>query len=203
MLFLKGYVKRYLLCVIIVPYGTGGLVLLGKFRPKEYIISLSDVGPEFFTEKGIRGIILDLDNTIIPWRSDVLTADAVQLLIRLRDAGLKLCIVSNALSDRVNRLLKPLGIPGIARAVKPRRKAFKKALEILGTESSETAMVGDQIFTDILGGNRLGLYTVLVVPISKKEFMGTKFIRLVERRLLKRMIKKGIIKSPRRYKQYY
>lgn len=170
--------------------------MLRKFYPKEYIWSLSRIGPEFFIHKGIKGVILDLDNTIIPWRSGIMEPHMADLLKQFLQSGLRLCVVSNALSNRVERLLEPLGIPGIARAVKPRRKAFRAALNIMGTTKEETAVVGDQIFTDIFGGNRLGLYTVLVVPMSKKEFMGTKIVRILEKTLLNRMCKKGIIEIP-------
>ncbi len=170
--------------------------MLRKFYPKAYILSLSQIGPEFFLHKGIKGIILDLDNTIIPWRSGVMESEMAELLKTYIRADLKLCIVSNALSNRVERLLKPLGIPGIARAVKPRRKAFMEAMQILGTTERETAVVGDQIFTDIYGGNRLGLYTVLVVPMTKKEFVGTKLVRIIEKSLINRMSKNGLIEIP-------
>lgn len=167
--------------------------MLRKFYPKAYISSLAEVGPDFFIDKGIKGLILDLDNTIIPWKAGFMEPSMADLLKQFREAGLSLCVVSNALNKRVENLLKPLGIPGIARAVKPRRRPFKTALKILGTEAKETAVVGDQIFTDIFGGNRLGLYTVLVVPISKKEFIGTRIVRLIEKRLLNRLSEKGII----------
>lgn len=170
--------------------------MLRKFYPKAYIASLSQIGPEFFLQKGIKGVILDLDNTLIPWRSGVMEPNMSELLKTYIQAGLKLCVVSNALNRRVESLLLPLGIPGIARAAKPRRKAFVEALQILGTAEKETAVVGDQIFTDIFGGNRLNLYTVLVVPMSKREFIGTKLVRVIEKSVLNRLSKKGVIEPP-------
>lgn len=170
--------------------------MLRRFYPKAYILSLSQIGPEYFLEKGIRGVILDLDNTLIPWQCGVMEPDMSELLKTYLRAGLKLCVVSNAFSNRVERLLQPLGIPGIARAAKPRRKAFMEALQILGTAERETAVVGDQIFTDIFGGNRLGLYTVLVVPMSKREFLGTKLVRLIEKTMINRLSKRGMIEIP-------
>lgn len=167
--------------------------MLKRFYPNAYVSSFRNIGPAFFLERGINGIILDLDNTIIPWQASVLEPDMVELLGRFKEAGLKLCVVSNALNRRVAGLLEPLGIAGVARAAKPRRRSFFKALEILGTVPEETAVVGDQLFTDILGGNRLGLYTVLVKPVSKKEFVGTRFVRLVEKVLLYRLAKEGLV----------
>jgi len=167
--------------------------LLSKLYPKAFVSSLVGISPDFFTKKGIRGLILDLDNTIIPWRAGDVGPETEELLKSFRESGLRLCIVSNALDKRVTGLLEPLGVPWVSRAAKPRRKPFLKALKILDTLPEETAVVGDQLFTDILGGNRLGLYTVLVVPMSKKEFVGTKLVRIVEKILLARLVKKGIV----------
>lgn len=169
---------------------------MGRLQPDAYVMSLSAVSPGYFTGRGIKGLILDLDNTLIPWQSGRFEPKMIKLLKHYLDSGLKLCVVSNAFNKRVTNILDPIGIPGVARAVKPRRKAFLKALEIMGTTVEETAVVGDQLFTDIYGGNRLGLYTVLVVPISKREFLGTKFVRMVERRVLLRLAKKGVIEIP-------
>jgi len=69
-------------------------------------------------------------------------------------------------------------------------------MDILETTPGETAVVGDQLFTDILGGNRLGLFTVLVIPMSKREFIGTKIVRMLEKVLLYRLAKKGVIDIP-------
>ncbi len=164
--------------------------------PKAYISSLSDVKADYFKEKGIKGLILDLDNTIIPWKAAILQPEMADLLKGYQASGLNLCVVSNAFNRRVVGLLEPLGIPGVAWARKPRRKSFLKAMDILGTTPAETAVVGDQLFTDIWGGNRLGLYTVLVIPISKKEFFGTRFVRLLEKFVLNRLAKKGVIEIP-------
>lgn len=171
--------------------------MLVKFYPNAYISSLQEISPAYFKQRGIKGLILDLDNTIIPWKAGVLRQETVNLLKNYTSAGLKLCIVSNAFNRRVTNLLKPLGVPWVARAGKPRRKPFVKALKILGTGPHETAVIGDQLFTDILGGNRIGLYTMLVIPMSKREFVGTKLVRVVEKAFLRRLAKKGIIEIPR------
>lgn len=167
--------------------------MLRKLYPKAFVPSLVGISPDFFIEKGIRGLILDLDNTIIPWHAGDIGPETEDLVRKFRDSGLSLCIVSNALDKRVTSLLEPLGVPWVSRAAKPRRKPFFRALKILGTLPEETAVVGDQLFTDILGGNRLGLYTVLVVPMSKREFVGTRLVRIVEKILLARLVKKGIV----------
>lgn len=171
--------------------------MLQVFYPKAYVSSLADIPPEFFHKKGIKGLVLDLDNTIIPWKAGFFDPATVSLLDGYRQSGLKLCVLSNAFNRRVSGLLEPLNIPAVAMARKPSRGAFARALEILGTAPHETAVIGDQIFTDVFGGNRLGLFTVLVIPISRKEFIGTRFVRMAEKILLHRLAKKGVIDFPR------
>lgn len=168
--------------------------MLRSLCPKTYLPTVSNLTPEFLAGRGIKGIILDLDNTILPWKAKTMSPEEALFLERLKARGFKICVVSNALDRRVRSLLEPLCIPAISRARKPRRTPFRQALEILGTAPEETAVVGDQIFTDVLGGNRLGLYTILVAPVSRREFIGTKMMRLLEKRILKRMAKRGLLR---------
>ncbi len=84
-------------------------------------------------------------------------------------------------------IAKLIGIPAVYKAGKPRKRAYRKAMAMLSTTPHETMMVGDQIFTDVLGGNRLGLYTILVKPIHQQEFIGTKVMRILERLVLRQM----------------
>jgi len=101
-----------------------------------------------------------------------------------------MCFVSNNTDLRVKEIADRVNIPFIARAKKPRRRSFRKAMALMDTKPEHTAVVGDQIFTDILGGNRLGLFTVLVSPISRKEFIGTRLVRILEKIILERNKKK-------------
>ena len=131
--------------------------MLRKLCPQIYVTSVAALTPEYLSGKGIKGVIFDLDNTILPWKAKNLAPEEVSFLQRLQDSGLKICVVSNAFDRRVRSLLDPLSIPAISRARKPRRTPFRQALEIMGTVPGETAVVGDQIFTDVLSGNRPGL----------------------------------------------
>ncbi len=97
-----------------------------------------------------------------------------------------MCFVSNNSDLRVKEIADLVDIPFVAWAKKPRRRSFRKAMALMATKPEQTAVVGDQIFTDILGGNRLGLFTVLVSPISRKEFVGTRLVRLLEKIILER-----------------
>ena len=167
--------------------------MLRKLCPQVQAESVSKLQPEFFTEQGIKGIIVDLDNTLVAWGGDVLDPEMEAWVRQMKSAGLRLCILSNALENRVKRVGETLDLPFVSRAVKPRKSPFKKAMEILGTIPEETAVIGDQLFTDILGGNRLDLYTVWTTPISKEEFVSTKAVRRIERLVVRRFRRKGIL----------
>ncbi|WP_028309449.1 YqeG family HAD IIIA-type phosphatase [Desulfitibacter alkalitolerans] len=164
--------------------------MLNKLKPKLYVDSIYHINFEKLKQKGISGIIIDLDNTITEWDNPRLPDTAFDWFTKMQHAGLKACIASNNSQDRVVKAVEKLGIPYVAKANKPRRGAFRKAMEMMKTKPEQTAVVGDQIFTDILGGNRLNLFTILVVPINTKEFIGTKLVRIVERRVLKSLITK-------------
>ena len=100
--------------------------------------------------------------------------------------GFRICLLSNSSYKRVSAYAEKLGVLAAPIGGKPLQRAFKSALAVLDAKSGNTAIIGDQIFTDIWGGNRMGLYTILVDPISKREFFGTKLARLMEKLIAKR-----------------
>ena len=161
--------------------------MLDFLKPDLYVPSVLKIPLAELKRRGLRGLILDLDNTIAEWNRPVVDPEMVAWLNGLSGQGLKACLVSNSLHRRVGPVAKTFGLPAVPRAGKPRRRAFRQAMSLLGLGPQETAMVGDQLFTDILGGKRLGLYTVLVVPISQREFIGTKVIRRLERMAIRAM----------------
>ncbi len=149
-------------------------------RPKQVYHSILEISPEELFRTGMRGMIIDLDNTLTEWQNPVLSEKTISWLEKAKCLGFQLCFVSNNSTRRVQEVAQRMEIPFVARAQKPRRWSFRRALEIMGTRPEETAVIGDQIFTDILGGNRLGLYTILVPPINRREFFGTRLMRLLE-----------------------
>jgi len=149
--------------------------------------SLPDVSLDFLEKKGIRGLIIDLDNTLVPWGGFELPPRVEAWIKEAQSRGFKIFLVSNALEERVNHFRESLDIPGISQAQKPRRGAFRLALAQMGLEKNQVAVVGDQLFTDVWGGNRLGLFTVLVSPVNEKELFFTRLVRSIERRVLKRL----------------
>ncbi len=155
--------------------------MLRWLRPASQVPTVYDIDLTALRSRGIRGVILDLDNTIVPWGSREVSPRLPGWIAAARDADLRLCIVSNNMGSRVSAIAAQLGLPVVAGALKPRRHALRRALGVMGTTPEATALVGDQLLTDILGGNRLGLHTILVRPQSRHEFVLTRLVRLVER----------------------
>ncbi|CEP66026.1 HAD-superfamily hydrolase,subfamily IIIA [Moorella glycerini] len=155
--------------------------MLKLLQPDLYVRSLRDIPLAALKVRGIRGLIIDLDNTVTEWGRATLDVEVYRWFAELKDQGLKACLVSNNRSSRVQKVATALGIPAISRAGKPRRRAFYQAMAVMDTGVGSTAVIGDQVFTDVLGGNRLGLYTVLVMPINRREFIGTRMMRQVEK----------------------
>lgn len=168
--------------------------MLKKLCPKFQAKSILELDLERLEKAGIKGIIFDLDNTLVEWKKDTLSPEVIELISRFKNKGFRLCILSNALEYRVETVADILNIPYVSRAVKPRKSPFRKALEIMGTLPTETAVVGDQLFTDILGGNRMKLYTIWIPPLSSTEFFSTRAVRQIERLVIKRFQKKGFLK---------
>jgi HAD superfamily phosphatase (TIGR01668 family) len=167
--------------------------MLKKLCPKHQMNSVLDLDLSDLKKRGIQGIIFDLDNTLVAWKQDILAPEVVTVIKQAKQLGFKLSILSNALEHRVEAVANLLDVPYVSRAVKPRKSPFRKALELMGTTQETTAIVGDQLFTDILGGNRMKLYTIWISPISTTEFISTKAVRKIERLVVKRFRKKGIL----------
>ncbi|HZK24338.1 MAG TPA: YqeG family HAD IIIA-type phosphatase [Oscillospiraceae bacterium] len=155
-------------------------------QPNEMVDSIYDINLHQLKANGIKGIITDLDNTLLAWRSSEFKPTVEQWISEVRNANLKIAIVSNNSTARVEDLSAQLGVVCVAKAIKPRRGAFRSIAAQFNLAPHELAVVGDQLFTDVLGGNRAGMYTILVDPISRHEFIGTKLMRLLEKLFLRR-----------------
>lgn len=166
-------------------------MILRWLTPKRYVPSLPRIDPAELAARGVRGVILDLDNTVVAWDAAAPSAETRAWVRRLRAAGLRACIVSNNFAGRTQAIGDILDLPVVAGAVKPIPWAFRRAMVIMGTPASQTALIGDQLFTDVLGGNLLGLHTILVDPLSRREFPTTRLVRrlegLIRRRVLQRL----------------
>lgn len=167
--------------------------LIERFCPDEMHKSLFDIDLDKLWRRGIRGIILDVDNTLVHWGEWSVSEQVRNWITQAKERGFRLCIASNGIPKRVEALAQGIDVPAITRAVKPRKKAFHNALALLGTTAEETAVIGDQVFTDVFGGNRVDMYTILINPSSQREMRHTQLIRKVERRVLRRLVKKGYL----------
>lgn len=155
--------------------------------PDYYVKSVVELTPTFFREQGISGLCLDVDCTITAYASNEIPSDVRQWIDHLRDMQFPLCLVSNAGRKRIGGVARQFGIPFVARALKPLPFGCRRALRLLQLPATQVAMVGDQMFADVLAGNWAGLKTILVVPREpEREPLVTRWKRPLERWLLRR-----------------
>lgn len=139
--------------------------MLRTFYPDEYADSAYKISFEKLYEKGYRGIIFDVDNTLVPHGAPA-DEKAVGLFCRLYQLGFSTCILSNNKEPRVSPFAERVGSPYIFNGKKPSRKGYEKAMKRMGTARSDTLFIGDQLFTDVWGAKRTGIYSILVKPID-------------------------------------
>ena len=154
--------------------------MVEKFFPNEVVDGVKDINLDSLAEKRIKGLILDVDNTLAPKFRTEADNEIVLWIEKAKNKGFKLCIVSNASKERVEKFNDKLGLIAIYRAVKPWKRSYKRALKMLNLKAYETAAIGDQIFTDVYGGNRLGIYTIFVKPIHKEKSLFNRLKRKFE-----------------------
>lgn len=162
---------------------------LALFRPRLRVASILDVNPATLRAGGIRGIVLDLDNTLLPYGSREVPSQALQWVREVRGAGLEAVLVTNNRSRRARGIAEAMEIPIASGWAKPSRSMLRRAMALMGTMPEETAVIGDQLLTDILAGNRCGCYTILVTPIGKQEFPATRLVSRVIEGLLLRLLR--------------
>lgn len=143
--------------------------MLDIFYPKERVDSVYDIPWEDWYRRGIRGVIFDIDNTLVPHDAPA-DERAMKLFAKFREMGMKTCLLSNNKEPRVASFAKKVGgTDYIYKAHKPATKNYYKAMERMGTTAQTTLFVGDQLFTDVWGANLAGIYGILVKPIDPKE----------------------------------
>ncbi len=151
------------------------------------------IEPEELKQRGIKGIITDLDNTLVAWDVKDATPDIIKWFKQMEDHNIKVTIISNNKEERVRIFSEPLATPFVFSARKPLTKSFKKAAREMNLKKEEVVVIGDQILTDVLGGNRAGFHTILVVPIVQTDGALTRINRRIERRILSWMRKRGML----------
>lgn len=156
--------------------------MLQKFYPEKYVKSTYSIDFEELYRQGFRGLLFDIDNTLVKHGEDA-TEEAIALFDRLKKIGFEICLLSNNQIERVERFNKDVQVHFIHNAHKPSRKNYLKAMEIMGTDLSNTMFIGDQLFTDVYGASRTGMHNILVEPIDKKEE-----IQIVLKRYLEKIV---------------
>ena len=138
--------------------------------PKIMTESLTDLTPQFLKDNGIDLLLLDFDNTIVPYTTDTPTPQMEAWLTGVQEAGIRLCVVSNSHKDRVKHFCRERGIVCITHSRKPFAKGIRQALAQFPEAAGHCALAGDQIFTDVLGANCAGVTSILVKPINNHNF---------------------------------
>jgi hypothetical protein len=156
--------------------------MLEQFYPDEYVDSTYGIDFEKMYESGYRGIIFDIDNTLVR-HGEPANERAIALFERLKSIGYKTIMLSNNKEPRVKMFCDKVKSPYIYKAGKPNPNNYRKAMEKMDTDSGNTLFIGDQIFTDVWGANKAGIYSILVKPIHPKEE-----IQIVLKRYLERIV---------------
>lgn len=138
--------------------------------PQIILDSVTEITPELLQQRGIRLLMLDFDNTIVPYTTNVPTTEFVVWLETMRVSGILVCVVSNSKRDRVPVFCGSLGIPCVTHARKPFSSGIRRCLAKYSVPPASCALAGDQIFTDTLGANAAGITSVLVRPIYLSNF---------------------------------
>ena len=157
-----------------------------RFLPDVYSENIYKINYDKLKSKGIKCLLFDLDNTIVPFSVKEPTLETKELVYKLKQKGFKLIIFSNSPTIRLKKFKNSLNIDVFGNSKKPLKKSFYKILDKYKYSESEVAIIGDQILTDIIGGNSVGITTVLVEPIGKDPIW-TKISRIRERNIMQKL----------------
>lgn len=166
--------------------------IFSKLRPDMLAKTVYDVDYGSVYASGVRGIIFDIDNTLVA-HGDPANENVKALLDSLKAQGFRICLISNNSEKRVVPFAESCAVRYVCRAKKPRRSAFFHAMEVLGTGTADTLFVGDQLLTDVLGANRAGIRTCMVIPVDRRSERGD--IPM----FLKRFLEYGVLRRRKRF----
>lgn len=157
--------------------------------PNLYLDSVKNINPTLLKKNNISGLILDVDNTLIDYYKNMIEG-LDKWCEEMKEEGIKCIILSNSnKKEKVETVAKKLDIDYIMFAKKPMKSGFKKALEKLKLKNSEVAVVGDQLFTDVLGAKRMDMFSILVKQVAEKDIFITKVKRPIENAIIKKYLK--------------
>ena len=157
--------------------------MLEMFYPRRYEVSTYVIPFDYYHAQGMQGVIFDIDNTLVPHDAPA-DGQAVGLFERLRAMGMKTCLLSNNKEPRVKPFADLVGSCYIHKAGKPGVRGYEKAMELMGMDRNHTLFVGDQLFTDVYGANRAGIYSILVRPMDPREEIQIVLKRYLEKPVL-------------------
>ena len=160
--------------------------MLNKLYPYEYVDSVFSIDFNELYKKGYRGIIFDIDNTILPVNDITVSGELIDFINELKNK-FNICILSNNNEARVNPVKEKLKVQGFANAKKPSKYAYDKALNLLNSSSDNTVMVGDQMLSDIVFANKYKLYCILVEPVKNKYDIKTGTSRVLQNIIMKKL----------------
>lgn len=171
--------------------------MLELYKPDVYSKDIYNIDYKKLKLCGIKCLLFDLDNTLVPLYLKRPTRKVKDFIEILKDMGFKVIIISNSGKNRLLPFKRILEVDCAASSKKPSKNKYIKIMNEYKYNESEIAAIGDQIVTDIFGGNRIGIYTVLVDPISRREYIWTKFNRIKEKIIIhklkrKKLFEKGI-----------
>lgn len=155
--------------------------MLNKFKPNLSVKSVAEINIDKLLQRGIKAVVMDVDNTVARDNAPKLEPFAADFVEELKNKGLVAIFISNNTYERIDNIVKTTGCHGIGKAGKPSLSAYNKVFELTSLEPCRIAAVGDQMFTDIFGANRAGLYSILVDPVDKHEIFAIKIKRPFEK----------------------
>lgn len=160
------------------------------FYPDQYVNSKYKINYKLLLKRGIKGLVFDIDNTLEPFDVPEPSRQVIELIEKLKQMGFEICLLSNNDQARVDKFNAQLNLKTVAHAKKPGSRGIRKAMSLIGTNTTNTALIGDQVFTDVVCGRKNGIFTILVEPMSHRDefFVG-----------IKRYFEKLVIKSYFRY----
>lgn len=167
------------------------------FTPDKYIRKFNDLKIEELERNGIKLLICDIDNTLVPHDVAHPSVEVYEFINHLKSSDLKFCFISNNSRERVELFAKTLHVPTYHFAKKPLKTTYLKIMRDYGLEPQQIACMGDQLMTDVLGGNRVGMYTILTSQLVDRDITSTKINRIMENQVFKVLEKKGKIKRGR------
>lgn len=160
--------------------------MIKKLLPDYTVANVMCLDKSFYETHGIKAVIFDIDNTLVRHTQLTPTDEVLGYFDFLKNSGIKYAIVSNNTIERVEAFCRGLGVVHYGKALKPRKKFLKKTIEALGASAQETCLVGDQLFTDMYGANRMKFLSVMVTAVGEDETSFVSFKRKFERNILKK-----------------